>query len=424
MTSSDSKRGERASPVDLLIVGAGEYVSGHAHGAPGALDKSAGVVGLVAFDLRDRGNVGRVAIAARDGARLEDLRGHFAAKIGAPYGLDVSFEAFPADARRDEAAYREALARFSPGDAAIVFTPDNSHFAIAMAAVERGLHVLVAKPLVLTLREHIALEQAARDRGVLVAVEMHKRFDPVYADARERARAMGALSLFSSYMSQPRSQLDTFRAWAGLSSDISHYLNAHHVDVHAWIEQGRSRPVRVCAAAADGVASAMLGRKVEDTIALEVEWENLPSRRRGVGIYVASWIAPRSDVHSQQRFFLLGEGGELAVDQAHRGYAVATDERGLQSPNPLFMSYAAVNGRFAGRTSYGYRSLEAFVDAVGAIRAGEATAASFDGSLATAAVTRPVTAILEAGRRSLDQRAPVSIEYDSSAPFEPIDLRP
>lgn len=45
---------------------------------------------------------------------------------------------------------------------------------------------------------------------------------------------------FSSYMSQPKFQLETFRAWAGKSSDISYYLNSHHIDVHCWINEGKS----------------------------------------------------------------------------------------------------------------------------------------------------------------------------------------
>jgi hypothetical protein len=40
--------------------------------------------------------------------------------------------------------------------------------------------------------------------------------------------------------------------WAGLSSDISFYLNSHHIDVHAWLAGRDARPVRVTAAAASG----------------------------------------------------------------------------------------------------------------------------------------------------------------------------
>jgi predicted dehydrogenase len=83
---------------------------------------------------------------------------------------------------------------YSRGDAVIVFTPDNTHFAIASAAVARGLHVLVAKPVVKTLAEHAALAAAVAAAGdVVAAVEYHKRWDPIYSDARERAHVHGAV---------------------------------------------------------------------------------------------------------------------------------------------------------------------------------------------------------------------------------------
>jgi D-galacturonate reductase len=48
-----------------------------------------------------------------------------------------------------------------------------------------------------------------------VAVEYHKRFDPVYNDAHNRIRNLGPFSYFNAYMAQPKQQLDTFKAWAG-----------------------------------------------------------------------------------------------------------------------------------------------------------------------------------------------------------------
>jgi D-galacturonate reductase len=34
------------------------------------------------------------------------------------------------------------------GDLGIIFTPDNTHFEIAKEALQKGLHVLVTKPMV------------------------------------------------------------------------------------------------------------------------------------------------------------------------------------------------------------------------------------------------------------------------------------
>jgi hypothetical protein len=85
-----------------------------------------------------------------------------------------------------------------------------------------------------------------------LAVEYHKRFDPIYSDARNRARNLGPFSYFYSYMAQPKQQLDTFKAWAGKSSDINYYLNSHHIDVHNWMVSHMSHPTKVTALAATG----------------------------------------------------------------------------------------------------------------------------------------------------------------------------
>ena len=225
-------------------------------------------------------------------------------------------------------------------------------------------------------------------------------------------------------MSQPKFQLETFRAWAGISSDISYYLNSHHVDFHEWCMEGRGRPLRVTGLGATGIASGILGRPCEDVISLSVEWENLPSRARGVASYTAAWSAPRGDVHSQQRFFYLGHGGEVTVDQAHRGYSTATDASGYASHNPLFFTYTPdAAGRFAGQRAYGYRSIEAFIDAAASVRSGASTARAWDEGLATIHCTLQGTAILEAGRRSLDAGGrPVRICYVGEEGMEPCGL--
>lgn len=60
-----------------------------------------------------------------------------------------------------------------------------------------------------------------------------------------------------------------------------------------------------------------------------------------------------------------------------------------------------------------YRSFEAFIDAVAAIKRGDATPADFDHQLATLQTTQRTTAILEAGRLSLDHKKSVTIAYDN-----------
>lgn len=394
------------SPVNALMIGTGEYTTGYVHEKASASDKSAGVVALSLFDLRRLGKVDRIAMVGTNGTKFPGIRQHLKQQIADIYrDMDVSFHSFPEDdISSDPKAYLKALDTMSAGDFVTIFTPDDTHCRIALDAIERGLHVLVTKPPVKTLEEHRSLVEAARRKSVLVAVEVHKRWDPIYTDARDRIRKLGDFSFFNSYMSQPKKQLVTFKRWAGKSSDISYYLNSHHVDFHVWSLQGMARPVQVSATASTGVAcNAPYNIDTEDTITLTVQWENMSTGNLGTAIYTASWVAPTSDVHSQQRFFYMGHDGEIIIDQAHRGYSVATDASGYASANPLFMKYTPdADGYFVGQTGYGYRSIEAFVNAIRSVKAGDAAPADYDGRLATIGTTQMMTAILEAGRRSLD----------------------
>lgn len=75
-----------------------------------------------------------------------------------------------------------------------------------------------------------------------------------------------------------------------------------------------------------------------------VRFASRAKTKRGTAVYTSSWVAPKADVHSQQRFFYMGQKGEINVDQAHRGYTVAKDGDGFRSVNPLFMKYTPTDG--------------------------------------------------------------------------------
>lgn len=75
------------------------------------------------------------------------------------------------------------------------------------------------------------------------------------------------------------------------------------------------------------------------------------------------------------------------------------------------MKYAPdEEGNFAGQTGYGYISFEKFVDAVTALKEGKVTLDDLDKrGLPTLKNTIATGAILEAGRRSLDENRPIDI---------------
>ena len=219
-------------------------------------------------------------------------------------GLDTSFTSYPADNSSDPDAYKTAIDALPPGSAITIFTPDTTHYPIALYAIQRKIHVLLTKPATKLLTDHLALVEEARKHGVFVFVEHHKRFDPAYSDARAKARTLGDFNYFYSYMSQPKSQLETFKAWAGKDSDISYYLNSHHVDICESMAP-EYVPVKVTASAAKGTAVELgCASETEDTITLLVEWRKKADPSKiATGVYTASWTAPqKAGVHSNQYF--------------------------------------------------------------------------------------------------------------------------
>ena len=79
---------------------------------------------------------------------------------------------------------------------------------------------------------------------------------------------------------------------------------------------------------------------------------------------------------------------------------------------PASMKYTpSETGHFDGQRGYGYISIEKFVDAARSVNAGTSRPSDYDEhGLPTIANTVLTTAILQAGRISLDERRPVEIE--------------
>jgi D-galacturonate reductase len=156
------KRGrDDTAPPNVLMLGTGEYTTGFVGTGAADSDKGTGVVALVMLDLKRRGKVGRVGMCGTNGKKLPQIRAHMQRVLGDVYeGIEPScVETWPADGTVDDKAYLAACQAFEPGDVAIIFTPDDTHFAIAAACLKRGARarrarrglLLVLTPLSLSL---------------------------------------------------------------------------------------------------------------------------------------------------------------------------------------------------------------------------------------------------------------------------------
>src|SRR5256885_7327417 len=73
--------------------------------------------------------------------------------------------------------YREMVEKARP-DVVAVVVPTHLHFEVASYLLDRGINVLVEKPMTSTVEEALELIQLARARGVKLAVGHVERFNP------------------------------------------------------------------------------------------------------------------------------------------------------------------------------------------------------------------------------------------------------
>lgn len=131
-------------------------------------------------------------------------------------------------------------------DGVVVAAPTTNHAALALAAIERGLPVLVEKPLAATVDDAIAIVTAARKRGVQVQVGHVERYNPAVLEMGRLLRA-GWLSTIYAITSRRAGPFPARIRDVGVTVD----LGTHDVDMLSWI--AGERPIRVYAETAQRI---------------------------------------------------------------------------------------------------------------------------------------------------------------------------
>ena len=131
-------------------------------------------------------------------------------------------------------------------DAVVIAAPTTAHVPLAVAAIERGIAVLVEKPLAGTVDECVKIVTAAREAGVPVQVGHVERFNPAVL---ELGRLIGDGWLTAVYAIASR-RAGPFPARirdVGVTVDLA----THDVDILSWI--AGERPSRVYAETAQRI---------------------------------------------------------------------------------------------------------------------------------------------------------------------------
>lgn len=307
-------------PVRIAVIGAGRFGQTH-------LD--------VFSQLASSGIARLAAIAEVNAARADELRERYACPVYADY--------------------RQMLAR-EPVDAVSIATPDHLHREIAVAAAQAGKHVLVEKPLDLTVEGAEAMVRAAREAGVLLQVDFHKRYDPDHQTIERRVRGgdLGEI-LYGSVHMEDRIEvpLTWFPKWAA-SSSPAWFLGVHFYDLVRWIL--KSEPVSVTATGRKGTLLHDHGIDTYDAVNAKVDFEN-----GATFSFDTSWVLPAGfEAVVNQGLRIVGTKGIFECDSQDRGTKSCLEGEGMATYNNAFKREA--NDR-AGRPclrGYGVESLEDF----------------------------------------------------------------
>ncbi|MEX2213947.1 MAG: Gfo/Idh/MocA family oxidoreductase [Phycisphaeraceae bacterium] len=411
-------------PLDLTILGGGMIV--HDQILPSV------------YHLQRLDRVGAITIAASSTARLRDLvSDRFAQAF-----LGQSFTALPPlsepAGKRHPDIWKDAVNAMKPRQMVIVAAPDELHDEMVTFALEHDQHVLCVKPLVHRYEQAKAIEQLARERGLFVGIEYHKRFDRRSLEARGSYRAgrFGHFRCGEAKLIEPWSYRDSnFQNWFTVDkTDPFTYIGCHYVDLVYFITG--LRPTGVSVRGVEGTFPN--GNRATMWSAGHVTFENggILSVINGLGY-------PDDGAGSNDQSMCLfcesteareGSGAGAVIhhnDQfrgVSHGFIEPVGDKAFHFINPDYFRLVPFEGDGQRPVGYGYDSIEAHLAAAAQLEEVSASLSQTDalhkrrellqliderGILATPANSFINELVVEAARYSIqNQAANVTIEYE------------
>jgi predicted dehydrogenase len=365
--------------MDVLIAGAGMIV--HDQILPSL------------YHLQRLGIVGQIAICAASEKSMRALA-----------ETEVLRRAFPGQSFRAHPG-RDNMPQLQPRNLAVIALPDQLHYEAILTALRREQHVLTVKPLVLEARQGVEIAEEARRRGLLVAIEYHKRFDDrslmarrAYREGRFGEFRLGTACLLEKWYYRN----SNFQNWMTAEhSDAFTYIGCHYVDLVHFITGLVPTAVSVYGIR-DRFPNGREGFLWTDA---RVIWNNgaCLSVQNALGFPDA---APGSNTQGLTMYCQTADRGAwLSHSDQFRGLRHSyVNPIEYAEPSPDYFQYVEWEGPGLKPVGYGYRSIEAIVAA--AIRVnleGPKAVEQIDsaGLIATPANSAYNEQVIEAARESI-----------------------
>lgn len=204
-------------------------------------------------------------------------------------------------------------------------TPESTHHPLAKAALEAGKHVLLEKPIALTLEEADELIEIAESGGLKFTIGYSQRFNA--------KQALVKRSLNDGTLGDPVSVLVSRHISRSLGGKIGSRTKlspaameaTHDIDFALWCLEPR-HPIRVYSQVAWGARRAEHG--VPDTQIIVITMDD------GVTVTIgAGWSLPPGYPNFASTWIeFLGTDGALIMDASHKDIILNTMENGVQFP--------------------------------------------------------------------------------------------
>jgi predicted dehydrogenase len=340
------------------------------------LDKYARDLAPVKFDL--------VAVATRSESSAKKAAANFKMMTGdepKPYW--------------GESPWDDVLRDFPDLDVLAVATPDHLHTQPILAALAKGVHVLTEKPMCLTIHEADEIIEAAHAQNCVVAVDMHKRYDPDHLRIRDDIQnRIGAPLYGTAYLEEPLEVSTSTFKWVE-SSDPFSYVGPHWTDL-IW-SYYRSKPVSLTAV---GQKKRLIrdGINAFDAVQVRVDFDN------GMSInFHNNWVTPADfEGPVNQGHEIVGADGKVESDQQYRGFRWWNAGGGSRTSNNHFTREVTRPDGTKGYIGYGVDSLTVGLVAICAIKFQNAKLDEVMHLYPTAEDARITCAIVDAAARVRD----------------------
>lgn len=118
-------------------------------------------------------------------------------------------------------------------DALIICPPTALHAPIAIAAMRKGKHIYLEKPLGLTLQQALPVIQLWRNRGLVGMIGFNYRFHPLFQSARQliQSGALGDVIHVRTIFSTRSKKIAAWRESPASGGGVLLDLGSHHFDL-------------------------------------------------------------------------------------------------------------------------------------------------------------------------------------------------